>query len=451
MLRYWNRIFVFVLALTAGGVLHGQTFNQEIRPKDNSPLSRFGLGDVMAQPFAASAGFGGLSSAFQDPSHLNLINPASLSWLQMTAFEVGLYGKYGNLSSPQANEDVWSGNLRYLALGFTLKNPINQAIDRRRSPVGLGMSFSLQPYSLVGYDIATVDNIDWAGAARNSLKGTGGTYEFSWGNAFRYKNFSIGVNANYLFGKITNNTRVELSEVNYDFYTEFLDEFSLSGLSWDVGAQYAYQFKKPNEKGEMANTGKRLLFGAVFGNGNSFTTNSSKFYHRDNLNFAIQDTILFEEGVKRKGTLPTSWQFGLMYENFNKFRVGLDYSQSMWSEYTNETKPESFSDAWRVALGAEFTPDASSYNNYLRRVRYRAGFFYGSDPRSLNGEQVTHTGLTLGLGFPIILPRQQISFINVAIEGGHFGVQDVLSENYVQFMLGFTLNDNTWFYKRKYN
>lgn len=451
MLRYWNRIIVFVLALAGSGILHGQTFNQEIRPKNNSPLSRFGLGDLMAQPLAASAGFGGLSAAFQDPSHLNLLNPASLAWLQMTAFEVGLYGRYANLSSPEASESVWSGNLRYFALGFPLKNPINQAIDRRQSPVGLGMSFSLQPYSLVGYDVATVKNIEWAGESLNSLKGNGGAYKLSWGNAVRYKNLSAGLNLNYLFGKITNNTRVELSEVAYDFYTEFLDEFSVSGFNWEAGVQYALQFKKPNEKGEMANTGKRLIFGATLANSSEFTTNSSRFHHRDNVNFAIQDTILYEEGVKGKGTLPSNWQIGLMYEDFNKFRLGLEYQQSGWSNYTNEAKPETFSDTWRVAFGAEYVPDALSYNNYFRRVRYRAGFFYGADPRSLDGEQITHTGLTIGLGFPIILPRQQISFINLALEGGKFGVPDVLDETYLQLILGFTLNDNTWFFKRKYN
>lgn len=451
MFRFWSRIFVCLLVLGGSHSLYSQIVNEDIRPKDNSPLSRFGLGDLLSRQLAASAGFGGLSAAFQDPSHLNLINPASLAYLQMTAFEVGLYGKYANLQATDQNTNIWSGNLRYLALGFPLKNSINQALDRRSNKTSFGMSLALQPYSLVGYDISTTGTIDWAGATLNSLKGNGGTYRFAWGNAARYKNFAVGFNLNYLFGKVTNNTRVELIEVANDFYTEFLDEFSVSGLSWDAGLQYTLQFKEPNNKGELVNSAKRLVFGATLGAKNNFNTNSSKFYHRDNRNFAIQDTILYETEVKGKGALPSEWRVGVMYDNFNKFRVGLEFQQAMWSNYANDAKPENFSDTWRFSVGAEYVPEALSYNRYARRVRYRAGFFYGSDPRSLDGEQITHTGLTLGLGFPIILPRQQISFINLAIEGGTFGVKDQLSENYVQLMLGFTLNDNTWFFKRKYN
>jgi hypothetical protein len=239
--------------------------------------------------------------------------------------------------------------------------------------------------------------------------------------------------------------------VGNDFYTEFLDEFSVGGLHLDAGVQYAVNFKETNDKGERQNTGKRLIIGATFSNKNNFNTNSSKFYHRDNLNFGIQDTILYETDVKGKGTLPSQGRIGLMYEDYNKFRIGLEYERSAWSSYTNDAKPETFSDAWRFSFGAEYIPEALSYNKYARRVRYRAGFFYGSDPRSLDGTQITHTGITLGLGFPIILPRQQVSYINLALEGGEFGVKDELSETYIQLILGFTLNDNTWFFKRKYN
>lgn len=462
MFRFWNRVIIFILAFGGSTLLFGQTLNTDIRPKANSPLSRFGLGDLVNQQFAASSGFAGLSAAFNDPLHLNLLNPASLAHLQATAFEVGVYGRYSNLKNPNESLNAWSGNLQYMALGFTLKNPINQALDRVKSPVGLGMSISLQPYSLVGYDILTenevnqagepISNVPWAQNYINSLKGEGGTYRFSWGNAIRYKGFAFGLNLSYIFGKITNNTRVELAESSFDYFTEFLNETSVRGLIWDAGFQYTHSFKKTNNRGGQEASGKRLVFGATFGDKNDINTFSSKFHHRDSPSFNPRgDTILLESGVKNKGALPSRWRAGLMYEEINKFRLGFEFSQAAWSQYVNEAKPENLSDSWRFSLGAEFIPEALSYNNYFRRVRYRAGFFYGADPRSLNGEQVNHTGLTLGLGFPIILPRQQVSFINLAIEGGKIGIKDVLTENYVQMTVGFTLNDNTWFFKRKFN
>ena len=452
MFRYLNKTFIFLIMLLGwSSFLIGQTINQDIRPKSNSPLSRFGLGDFLSQNFAASGGFGGLSAAFSDPSNLNTLNPASLGYLQVTAFEVGLDAKYSSLSRNNVQDGHWSGNLRYMALGFPLKNPINQALDRKIPNLGIGMSFSLQPYTQVGYDIATTDQVDWAGGSVNSLKGTGGSYFLKWGNGIRYKGLSAGVNLGYLFGKITNNSRVELNDTGYDYYTEFLDENSISGLTWDLGLQYSLDFKTINDKGEKEMTGKRLIFGAMLGTSNEFNTNSSKFHHRDNPFFGVQDTILFTSEVKGKGTLPRRWSAGIVFEQRSKFRIGFEYSQANWSSYTNDARPETFSDTWRVRVGAEYIPELQSYNSYFRRVSYRAGFFYGTDPRSLNGEQVSHTALTLGMGFPIILPRQQTSYVNVALEAGQFGISDVLEETYVQMTVGFTMNDNTWFFKRKYN
>ncbi|MBK7477001.1 MAG: hypothetical protein IPI11_13740 [Haliscomenobacter sp.] len=108
-------------------------------------------------------------------------------------------------------------------------------------------------------------------------------------------------------------------------------------------------------------------------------------------------------------------------------------------------------DSWRFAFGGELIPDVTSYNNYFQRVRYRAGFYYGTDPRSVNGAQIKEYGITLGAGFPIILPRQTTSFLNIALEAGRFGLEESLMENFVQMTLGFTLNDNSWFFKRKFN
>ena len=60
-------------------------------------------------------------------------------------------------------------------------------------------------------------------------------------------------------------------------------------------------------------------------------------------------------------------------------------------------------------------------------------------------------GLTLGMGFHIVRPREQSSHVNFAVEVGRYGHPDAINETYVKMAIGFTLNDNTWFYKRKFN
>lgn len=422
-----------------------------IQPKANSPYSRFGLGDPVPQFFAASAGMGGMNAAFHDPFHLNMVNPASLGWLQVTAFELGLSARYSGLRSGDGSSGIWSGNLNYLALGFPLKNPINQAMERSRNKFGWGMSLALQPFTNVGYNIESKGDNEIYGGTTTSLKGTGGTYRFKWGNGIRLGGLSAGVQLNALFGNITNARRLNLdSTLLLAYATELRDQIAIGGIQWSAGAQYTLYFKEEKRRYELGSPSVTL--GAYVNNSASVNTYSSRFYYRDN--FAVSpviDTLLFENEVKQQVQLPREVGFGLSFDRLDKLKLIADFSASQWSAYTNEARPETLLDSWRFSAGGEWIPDITSYNNYFRRLRYRAGFFMGSDPRSVNGEQIREIGFSLGLGFPIIIPRQTTSFVNVALTGGRFGASENLRENFMQLSLGFTLNDNSWFFKRKFN
>ena len=144
--------------------------------------------------------------------------------------------------------------------------------------------------------------------------------------------------------------------------------------------------------------------------------------------------------------------FGLAYEDLGKIFIGAEYGIGNWSNYSNDAQSdERLVNTNRLAFGIQYIPDGSSYNSWWKRLRYRAGLRLEDDPRSLLGEQARRNAVTFGLGIPIILPRQQVSFLNFAVEMGKFGVPNVIDENYIQMTLGFSLNDNTWFYKRKFN
>lgn len=83
-------------------------------------------------------------------------------------------------------------------------------------------------------------------------------------------------------------------------------------------------------------------------------------------------------------------------------------------------------------------------------MRYRIGSYYRQDPRIVNGSNVNDIGVTLGLGLPVLLPRQQTSFVNIAVEAGILGDGTPVREQYARLTVGFTMNDNTWFYKRRF-
>lgn len=455
MLKKFNRIlFVFSLVLTMSSILSAQVSSENIRPKINSPISRFGLGNLTNAYFSTSGAMGGYSAAFIDPFHINLENPASLSFLRSTAFEVGMDTKFTVLEGSNGDSDNFlGGNLNYLALGFPLKNSLNQALDRLNSPWQFGMALSLTPFSNVGYDITTYSDEGDAGSVLNVLKGTGGTYSINWGGGARYKNFSAGISLKYHFGQIINSRLVAFDTLAYSYFTEFRDDMSINALVWNAGIQYVYDFKTTDADGKKVPNGKRVILG-VFGNNQSdFATTNTSFVKRENIfnTFGSVDTISYQTDIEGTGVLPSDITFGIAYEQANKFRIGADYNLSNWSQYQNSVKPDALLDSWRLSIGGEYIPDIISYNNYFQRIRYRAGFFTGTDPRSIQGQQLNYSGVTLGFGLPIIMPRQMVSFVDIGFEFGQYGVKNILTERYFNFTLGLTLNDNSWFFKRKFN
>ena len=457
MSNNWNRIFtIFVLSLST--LVGYSQPNGRDTPKDNSPYSRLGLGDLVNQNFATSLGYGGLAATFFDYYSLNNINPAANAYLKATAFEIGVFMENSSLKSNTDNSktNFWNGNLSAISLGFPLSNPINEVLDQKKKRISWIMNFALVPYTTVGYNIEATAVIDGRDTTLNSFQGRGGLYTIQWGNAMKYKNFSAGLNLGYVFGKITNERKIDFIDGNgindFSFYQDDLvDEFSLGGFVWNAGLMYRHQFKKMKD-GVLAPNGKSIIFG-LYGNSKHATkTNSSQEYFRGNRGFNIPtDTIRNLSDLKGKATLPSAFGVGLMYENEFKFRLGFDFSATAWDNYSNEAKVESLANTWRVALGGEYIPNYSSYNSQWKRIRYRAGFYYENDPRIVVNQQLTKYALTLGMGIPIILPRSQVSFVNLAFEIGRFGTDNSIQETFFKTTIGFTLNDNTWFFKRKFN
>lgn len=414
--------------------------------KDNSPYSRLGLGDLFSQNFAAIAGMGHLSAAFNDPAQLNLQNPASLGSLELTSFEVGMYSKGAFLEDGIRSLSVWSGDLAYLSLGFTTRNRINEILDKNRKKYSWGMNFSLLPYSKVNYAVEVNTTVNDTSEVTNLFAGDGGTYRFVWGNGVRFKNFSVGVNLGYLFGKLSNRRQVYLLDDFNSYYVETRKDIGVSGFNWNFGLQYDLTLKKTKSDGTKELKGEKITFG-LYGNGaTAFETNTSLLETRQSLQRFPSDTTTNTTDLLQNGKMPAEWSVGILYQKPNKRRFGVNYTFTGWSKYENEAKPESLDDAHFFSIGGEYIPDFTSYNNYLKKIRYRYGAYYGTDPRA----EMTTYAITFGFGLPIILPRETISNINLGFEIGKLGPKEGLKENFFKVNLGLSLNDNSWFFKRRF-
>ena len=425
------------------------------QPKQNSPYSRYGLGDPVNQFFAAQAGFGGQTAAYHDPFHLNLANPASYAFLRATTLEGGVFAKRSGYKSASSSQNNWSGNLAYLALGFPLRSPINEVLDKKKSPWQFGMGIALTPNSLVGYNVETRDTLPNLGDLQSAFEGNGGTYRFTWSGAAKYKNTALGLNLGWIFGKNTYENTTYFIDSFPTYVNTSRDDIRIRGLLWSLGLQHDFVLKY-SENDKTLPT--RWITVGLSGEGShAINSTADRIFLRSrgrlsNGQYESADTLLFESGVKRTITLPGAFGFGLQYVVANKLRIGAQYTFEGWSSFKNEARPvdAEFRNTSSFSAGVEFIPDYSSYNNYAKRIRLRAGGYFRQDPRVVDRKGLDDIGVTLGLGFPIVLPRQQTSFVNTSLEIGKLGADSPIEETYFRLTFGFTLNDNSWFYKRRF-
>ena len=75
--------FIFLSAFLLLGVHRSQA-------QENSPYSRYGLGDLIPQQNILNRAMGGISTAYADYSTVNFANPASYAELKITSFDIGL-------------------------------------------------------------------------------------------------------------------------------------------------------------------------------------------------------------------------------------------------------------------------------------------------------------------------------------------------------------------------
>lgn len=442
-----NLLFLFLLA----------SLGLAAQPKFNSPYSRYGVGDIVNPYFANQAGWGGQTAAFHDPYHLNPSNPASYAYLRATALETGMYAKYSQYTAGSTTQNEWGGNLSHLALGFTLKSPINEVLDREKSIWNYGMGIGITPYSRVGYNILTRDTLPNLDDIQNNFQGSGGLYRLAWTGAAKRKNTAVGLNLGWLFGKTTysNNTLfTDTSDVKLPtFQDNIRQDIVANGFVWNLGVQHDFILKRSEQDKEIPT--QWITLGAT-GNGQyRLKALEDRYQIRSrgqlsNGNYSDADTLSATVDQERKISLPAAFSVGVLFVKANKLKLGAQFGIETWSNYENEARPQSMRNTFNISGGVEYIPDYISYNKFLKRWRYRLGGYFRQDPRTVSGKNFNDIGLTLGVGLPVVLPRQQTSFVNIALEIGKIGADSPIEETYFRLSAGFTLNDNTWFYKRRF-
>ncbi|MBI3502419.1 MAG: hypothetical protein HY063_11560 [Bacteroidetes bacterium] len=408
----------------------------------NSPYSRFGLGELQYGGFASNIPLGGIYNALRNdttaPYFINTSNPASHSSLRLTAFDFGVRSNFTKLETTGKKFSSNQTALSHMALAF----PVTK---------WWGASFGLLPYSSVGYKIHTEQSQDSIGTVKYSYQGEGGLNQLYFGNGFRIKNFSLGVNAAYLFGDLVFSSRDSFPSGSGFYNTRFSQTTRVSNFYFTLGTQYKIQLKK----------NWSLTLGATGGMKSYLKAKRSTFAATYTNYFGVEvmkDTILNDQDVKDTVIIPMMFGGGVVLKKGDKWLFGFDYSLQQWSSFSSLNQAGLLKNSQRISFGVQYVPNksAGTKESYAKKIFYRAGFRYASSYLDLNNVQLKDRAITFGAGFPLkkikVGDTYSQSIINVAVELGQFGTTEnnLVREKYVKVILGFTLNDK-WFIKRKYD
>jgi hypothetical protein len=400
----------------------------------NSPLSQFGIGDILPPAFAAQAMMGGTGVSNSNGIYINNVNPALLVRNRNTVLDFGAVGRYQEAKDLSRSQRSFGANLQYIGLAFPIGKKWTSAL-------------TLAPYTAVNYQLAgngTVgpDQVP----VTYTYTGKGGINQASFATGFSLgKKFSLGIKAIYVFGGITEENSSQIVQgliykgrIVNNYTASILQRINYSDFTFKAGVNYRIEVKD------------RLYFnaGATYNPESMITArNLSRTSIRAGSagSFLEEDTLSYQESGSVR--LPATFQAGVSLDRPFQWALAFDATFYQGNRYRGFDGNPSLSNGYTLAAGGEWLPNINSVSSYFNRITYRTGLSFSQTPYVLNGNKVYDAQLTIGFSMPV---SRSISDLNLGLAFGQRGYreQNNYQEQYIRFNLGVTINDR-WFQRRR--
>ena len=433
--------------LSVGLLLLLSAFNA--KAQENSPFSRYGLGDIMPSQNIIHRSLGGASAAYIDGQSINFMNPASYGGIRFVTYDIGITVDSRTLKNPGGIDKYNATNFEpaYMSIGL----PLSQ---KRK----IGLALGLKPISKISYSILETTRLSNVDSLVRLYDGSGGLNQAFIGVGKTWKNFSAGFNTGYLFGRKQTNTRTFLINDTVPYFNgNHETSTSFNHLFIEGGVQYLAKLTNKSQ----------LTFGAAGSLKQKLTASQDIVretfaYNSFGSPFRIDSVFV---SANNKGTiqLPSTIRAGIALNTVvtdklgNKLDKGMiiaEYEATNWTDYRFYDKTDKVVNSWKFRLGGQLTPNPLSNKNYWSRVTYRTGFYFGKEQVNADGKDLPVYAVTGGASFPIRKWRtydNQFTTINTTFEFGKRGNNsNLVTENFFRFSVGLNLSD-IWFIKRKYD
>ncbi len=423
----------YFLAFT---VLFAITCNAMAQSTINSPYSKYGVGNLKGSFLPQQRALGNLGygiSSVGAYQNLNISNPASYSNIRLTVFDIGASTFNQSLNKGSLSEKSFNASLSHLVMAV----PVSKKS---------ALSFGILPYSNLGYEFKNSTDMVDTFSVDHIYSGEGGLTKayLGYGVALN-KNFSVGVNMSYIFGNLKEIKATEFSQYVGFLNSKTVNNNAVGGLNFDFGTQYTALLTK-NTKLTIGYTG-----GVKTNLSTTYSQLSTRYSSSVDADYRA-DTTSFTNEVKGSLTLPANHNFGFSIERQNKWLVGADLRLANWSDFNKTGSADNLNDSWGFSVGGQITPNVNAVTNYLKLIDYRVGFSYDKTYLNLQSQDINVKAINFGFGFPLISGRNAFYKVNFATEIGSRGTltNNLVKENFLNFHLGFTINDK-WFQKYKYD
>ena len=424
-----------------------------------SPYSMYGIGELNTQGALPMRSMGGVGLGWRSTSMANLLNPAGYSATLRKSFIFNFGAEGMHAVNSQNRYDASNG-----AAAGTVKSSkttVNFHEIALQMPLakGLGLGFSLTPYSSVGYNMTAIEQDEnaWSevGQVKYNYQGEGDITEVKLGLGWEiFKGFSIGVAGMYYWGdidrkyttKVANNIvgdGTTLSALGYE-------NFSVSNVKFQAGLQYS-----------VINNDKRsLTIGATYDIGGSLYPKLTETVYIND----VMQTPVFDRNKRDEIRLPMQIAGGIFYQDV-KWSAGFDYVFQNWkgknakiADIIEQGVEVAYANTSTYKVGIEYTPNRFDVRRYYNRLSYRAGLRYGGYYQTFGGESLNQYAVTVGIGFP--LRFLGASSVDVGFEYGGRGSHKriaggsigLIKQDYFKFAIGLSMfGEDYWFVRPKYD
>jgi hypothetical protein len=397
-----------------------------------SPFTSLGIGESYGNALVNTQGMAGVGVSQPQFWYLNNQNPALLVYNTLTVFQAGMLIDSRKIRRDSVSEKSVGGNMNYLVTAFPIK------------PTRWTTSLGLMPYTSVKYKIQYTDVI------KNSTdlvdvteEGSGGLTQLYWSNGVRInKEIAVGVKAAYIFSSFIDTYQNRLASSTQPVnYTAAIQEKSyVKDFAFSLGVSYSKDSLLSQQK-------YRFSVGGVVDFGTNLNTRKTDRLLRTTIVGDTIESVILPSSTKGNIYIPPAFTAGVSLSRGARWTVGTEFSYQDWSTFKSVNKDdEGLGEAWRIALGAETTPDVLS-EKFIKRTTYRAGVSMQQYPFMANGNTVKDIGINFGLSLPA-----GRSSLDLAFKYGKRGnkTDNILEENYFKIYFGITFNDQ-WFIKRKFD